>query len=104
MRWRWSDRATKAHRHYNYTINVTLKRSTCAWAAQVRSDGGDSLPTGSGQQYTMRVFVDKSVIEAHLGTPVTTRSVTTRYYPLDLHAAGGAFGLKVLHSYTAILY
>ena len=56
------------------------------------SDAGEALAPGTVGKYTLRVYIDKSVVEAHLNA---RRSITTRFYPLDLNATTGAFGVKL---------
>ena len=74
----------------------TMSKDPLSQGQQVRK--APSVPTVPGVLYSLRVFVDKSVIEAHLGTPAVVRSVTTRHYPLNLDAKSGAFGLAVMNA------
>ena len=78
---------------YDGTLSVTTKsRDPLSQGTQKQTDGGKVLPVGSVGKYSLRVYVDKSVIEAHMNG---RRSITARFYPLDMSPLTGAFGLKV---------
>lgn len=72
----------------------TVSRDPASQGTQIRSATG-SLPLGADGKVSLRVFVDKSVVESHLNA---RRSVSTRFYPLDLTPGTGAFGLRVVNS------
>ena len=61
-------------------------------ASALHTDGGVPLPPGTAGKWTLRVFIDKSIVEAHLNA---RRSITSRFYPQDLAVGTGAFGLKL---------
>jgi hypothetical protein len=78
---------------YNGSLSVmTQSLDPLSEGTQTITDDGPALPVGTTGKYTLRVYVDKSIIEAHVNA---RRSVTTRFYPLDLDPTTGAFGLKL---------
>ena len=74
----------------------TVSRDPLSQGTQIRATTG-SLQLGADRKVSLRVFIDKSVIESHLNA---RRSVSTRFYPLDLTAGTGAFGLRVVNPGT----
>ena len=76
---------------------TTVSRDPLSQRTQTRTDGAERM--ASALAYSLRIFVDKSVVEAHLNA---RRSVTTRFYPLDLTPGTGAFGLRVINSGTTV--